>query len=82
MVTSNSVIKRMMMKIIQLPGIVLRIESVRIVFLREVYSLSIEKWGNIKALLRYLMILVRDKVSWISLSKESQGKRGKKKRKR
>lgn len=82
MVTSDSVIKRMMMKIIQLPGIVLRIESVRIVFLREVYSLSIEKWGNIKALLRYLMILVRDKVSWISLSKESQGKRGKKKRKR
>lgn len=70
------------MKIIQLPGIVLRIESVRIVFLREVYSLSIEKWGNVKVLLRYLMILVRDKVSWISLSKESQGKRGKKKRKR
>lgn len=55
MVTSNSVIKRMM-KIIQLPGIVLRIESVRIVFLREVYSLSIEKWGNVKVLLRYLMM--------------------------
>lgn len=56
MVTSNSVIKRMMMKIIQLPGIVLRIKSVRIVFLREVYSLSIEKWGNVKVLLRYLMM--------------------------